>query len=185
VWAVVDSERALTEAALSRERKRHRTIVADFVAQGKKRLHRTIWDNMLPEDRKEFVDVAAYYESHFKVPLSALSSKSFVPRALNGDARVHGLHLARRQLALYAKKVYVATHEKLDDVRAFLADIARGALSPEESKDQAEKLVKPCDDMLDSVDIRVYLAGIEYDNLWFVLLFASGRAVPSICWRVG
>jgi hypothetical protein len=68
-------------------------------------------------------------------------------------------------LASYAKKVYVATHEKLEDVRAFLADVARGALSPEEIKDQAEKLVTPCDDMIDAVDIRVHLAGVEFDNL--------------------
>jgi hypothetical protein len=94
--AVVDSERALAEAALSRERKRHRTIVEYVEAQGKKRLHRTIWDNMLPEDRKELVDLAAYYESHCKVPLSALITKSIIPGGLNGDASVHGLHLARR-----------------------------------------------------------------------------------------
>ncbi len=163
--AVVDSERALAEAALGRERKRQRQIVEDYESQGKKRLHRTIWDNMLPEDRKEFADLAAYYDDEYKVPLSFLSSKSFMPGGLNGDASVHGLQLARRQLAVYARNVYVATHERLDDVRAFLADVARGDLSAESVKAQAEKLVKPCDEMLDAVDIRVHLAGIEFDNL--------------------
>jgi hypothetical protein len=50
--AVVDSEPALAEAAVSRERKRQRIIVKDVEAQGKKRLHPTIWDNMLPEDHQ-------------------------------------------------------------------------------------------------------------------------------------
>jgi hypothetical protein len=32
-----------------------------------------------------------------------------MPGGLNGDASVHGLHLARRQLALYAKTAHVAS----------------------------------------------------------------------------
>jgi hypothetical protein len=163
--AVVDAERALADAALGRERKRQREIVDDHDSQSKKRLHRSIWDNMLPEDRKEFADLAAYYYVHYKVPLSSLSTKSFMPGGLNGDASVHGLQVARRQLALYAKEVYAATHAHLDDVRAFLAEAALGDMCPADVKAQAEKLVKPCDEMLDAVDIRVHLAGIEFDNL--------------------
>jgi hypothetical protein len=163
--AALNAERKEATEALRQKRAREHELHRAETVKKLKLLHTSVWDQMRPEDRESFVRLKEHYNKTGKVSLKELCDPSvfLVPGAAKADTSVHALLVAQRSLALFAKSVHAATVPYLDDLRQFVAQLEQANGVSAAVKAEAAKHVEHLTAVVDAVDIRMHLHGLEFE----------------------